>query len=69
MEKAIRVIIVALFIFLLGFLIAFFTAWLWNALVPSIFGLREINAWEAWGLMVLSSVFFRGTITLNAGKS
>lgn len=32
--------------------------WLWNWLMPDIFGLETINFWQALGLMVLSSCFF-----------
>ena len=31
---------------------------LWNALVPSIFGLRAIGFWQALGLLVLSRILF-----------
>ncbi|GHV29176.1 hypothetical protein FACS1894176_11750 [Bacteroidia bacterium] len=34
--------------------------WLWNALIPTIFGLTVINYWQALGLLVLSKVFFGG---------
>lgn len=30
------------------------TAWLWNALMPAIFGLPAISFWQALGLLVLS---------------
>lgn len=32
--------------------------WLWNWLMPVIFGLPEIGYWQALGLMALSSVLF-----------
>lgn len=31
---------------------------LWNALLPSIFGLARINFWQALGLLVLSKILF-----------
>jgi len=31
---------------------------LWNALLPSIFGLVRINYWQALGLLVLARIFF-----------
>lgn len=34
--------------------------YLWNWLVPGIFGLRAINYWEALGLMGLSWILFGG---------
>lgn len=33
---------------------------LWNWLVPSLFGLREITLWEALGLIALSRILFGG---------
>jgi hypothetical protein len=34
------------------------TMWLWNWLMPNIFGLTTISYWQALGLMILSSCFF-----------
>jgi hypothetical protein len=31
---------------------------LWNWLMPSIFGLRDVGYWESWGLLVLASLLF-----------
>lgn len=33
---------------------------LWNALVPSLFGLPHISFWQALGLLILSSLLFKG---------
>jgi hypothetical protein len=35
-----------------------FVKWLWNALMPEIFGLPEIGYWQAVGLAVLAHIFF-----------
>ena len=50
-----------------GFIIAAFMAllfgfvvmWLWNWLMPVIFGLPTITFWQAWGLVVLSHILFK----------
>jgi hypothetical protein len=34
--------------------------WLWNWLLPDIFGLRSITWWEALGLLALSRILFGG---------
>lgn len=34
--------------------------WLWNALIPDIFGLTTIGFWQAIGLIVLSKILFSG---------
>ncbi len=33
---------------------------LWNWLMPDIFGLKTIDYWQAWGLFILSMIFFHG---------
>jgi len=35
-----------------------FVKWLWNALMPAVFGLPEIGYWQAVGLVVLTHIFF-----------
>lgn len=49
-------------------LFAFPVKWLWNWLIPSIFHLRQINAWEAWGLMTLGGFLFKSS-SPNSSKS
>jgi hypothetical protein len=34
--------------------------WLWNWLVPGLFGLRQLTIWEALGLLALSRILFGG---------
>jgi hypothetical protein len=33
---------------------------LWNWLMPDIFGLKQLNYWQAWGLLILCSILFKG---------
>lgn len=35
---------------------------LWNWLIPSVFGLSEINLWQALGLFLLARIFFGGGV-------
>lgn len=42
-------------------LFGFVVAWLWNALMPGIFGLGKIGYWQAVGLLILAKIFFGGT--------
>jgi len=49
------VIIAAIMALLLGFVVM----WLWNWLMPDIFGLTKITFWQAWGLVVLSHILFK----------
>ena len=42
----------------LAIVFGFFVKFLWNALLPDIFGLPEIGYWQAVGLAVLAHIFF-----------
>lgn len=35
------------------------TYFLWNWLMPEIFGLKAIMFWQAWGLVFLSGILFK----------
>lgn len=50
--------LVTLFI-LLVFILALPTMWLWNWLMPVIFGLTEITFWQALGINILAGILFR----------
>ena len=49
------VIIAAAMALILGFVVM----WLWNWLMPDIFGLPQITFWKAWGLVVLAHILFK----------
>ena len=55
-------ILVAGAIFLFGLV----TKLLWNWLMPEIFGLPRLTYWQAWGLLILSCILFKG---LGSGES
>lgn len=42
-----------------GVLLALPTMWLWNLLIPTLFGIAKINLWQAWGVNILTGVLFR----------
>ncbi|MCD4700592.1 MAG: hypothetical protein K8S24_01920 [Candidatus Aegiribacteria sp.] len=42
----------------LAIVFGIFVKWLWNALMPEIFGLPVISYWKAVGLVVLAHIFF-----------
>jgi hypothetical protein len=33
---------------------------LWNWLMPDLFGLKRLDYWKAWGLLVLTTILFKG---------
>lgn len=43
----------------LGILLSFPCMWLWNGLLPDLFGFKTITWLQAWGLMVLSGMMFK----------
>lgn len=59
--KNLMIILIGLLI--LALLLALPTAWLWNWLMPSIFGLRSITFLEALGLNVLSAILLKPSIS------
>jgi hypothetical protein len=42
----------------LAIIFGIFVKFLWNALLPEIFGLPEISYWQAVGMVVLAHIFF-----------
>ena len=48
------IVIVIVFAFLVGYVVM----WLWNWLMPTIFGLTTITYWQAVGLLVLAKFLF-----------
>jgi len=51
---------VLLFVALAATVFSFVVMWLWNWLMPAIFGLHAINFWQALGLLALSKILFSG---------
>jgi hypothetical protein len=48
------VIFAVLFALVFGFLVK----WLWNVLMPELFGLTQITYWQAFGIVVLAKLLF-----------
>lgn len=48
------IVLVAFAIFTLVF------RWIWNATVPTVFGLKRITFWQAVGILVLASILTGG---------
>lgn len=42
------------------FLFGWIVMLLWNWLMPEIFGLKQLTYWQAWGLLILSTILFKG---------
>ena len=49
-----------LFVALAATVFSFAVMWLWNWLMPAVFGLRAITVWQAVGLLFLCKILFGG---------
>ena len=47
-----------------GFIFGIVVMWLWNALLPQLFGLKTITYWQGVGLVILARLLF-GSGTLG----
>lgn len=59
------ILAVLLVAFIIDLIFAAPLMWLWNALMPTIFGLTKISFWQAFGLEILAGILFgsRGAST------
>ena len=55
-----RVLQILLMVVLAGTIFSFAVMWLWNWLMPALFGLHAISFWQALGLLILSKILFSG---------
>ena len=66
MEKALKtlvgVIVVLLATLAAAFIEGLFVMWLWNWLMPAIFGLGSITYWQGWGISFLCGMLFTRTV-------
>ena len=61
MDKFIVVLGILGFIVFMAFLMSLPTMWLWNWLMPTIFGLTKIGWLQALGLNILSGILFKSS--------
>jgi len=61
MEKLIVFIGAFGLIFIVALLMALPTMWLWNWLMPLIFGLIKLTIWQAFGVNLLCTVLFKSS--------
>ena len=57
-------LIIVIFAFAMGFPIM----WLWNWLMPALFGLSKISVWKAIGLNILCRLLFRSNPKLSSNN-
>ena len=49
----------------IGLLLSLPVFWLWNGILPDLFGFKQITWMEAWGLMILSGLLFKSSVTVS----
>ena len=61
--KALGKFVITIFVIIfIAILLSFPTMWLWNWLMPIIFGLVKINIWQALGINILTSLLFKSNV-------
>ena len=68
MKEGTKLILIIAGVSLLALLMAYPTMWLWNWLMPKIFGLIEISFWQALGINILSGILFKNTSNYSSKK-
>lgn len=64
--KAIEAFLLVVGLFLLNAIIlAFPTMWLWNWIMPDVFGLVKIDLYQAMGINFLSGILFKTNISIK----
>lgn len=59
MDILLKILGIIALMFILAIIFSFPIMWLWNWLMPIIFGLTKITLWQAWGIGVLSRILLQ----------
>lgn len=65
LETVMSILVIMIIYIFLGFVFGLVMMWLWNWLMPVIFGLPAIGYWQGFGLYLLSGLFFRTGVSLK----
>lgn len=68
MEKLLLVLGVIMMVLIMAILLTLPVMWLWNWLMPLIFGLIKITFWQAFGLDMLCGFLFKTSIPSSSNK-
>jgi hypothetical protein len=52
------VLVGLIFVVLFALAFGFLVKWIWNLLMPDLFGLKEITYWQAFGMVILAKLLF-----------
>ena len=50
-------------------IVVFITQLLWNFVMPEVFGLKQIEFWQTFALLILTSIFFGGHCNASSVSS
>ena len=64
-SKDLKELFFAFFIIIIKVLLCYAVKWLWNYVMPYVFGLPEIDFLRAAALYVLCSILFRQKVTIT----
>ena len=59
-HRVLRGLKILFFVVVAATVFSFAVLWLWNWLMPALFGLHRMSFWQALGLLVLSKILFGG---------
>lgn len=59
MEAFLKILGVIVIVAIISLILALPTMWLWNWLMPILFGLTKITFWQALGVNILSNILFK----------
>lgn len=59
MDDFYKTLIVSITVVIISLIAAFPIMWLWNFVMPAVFGLTRITFWQAFALYALSNIFFK----------
>lgn len=59
-------IVALVFVAIFALILALPVMWLWNWIMPAVFGLIKITFWQALGINLLCGFLFRGTTTVKS---
>lgn len=59
-------VLIGLIVAIIAILIfSFIFMWIWNLVVPDVFGLKQVTLWQALGILILASILFGGHRVVN----
>lgn len=55
------IIILLVVLIVLAFVYSGILMWVWNMIIPALFGLPMISFWQALGIYIISNILFKGS--------